>query len=410
MSLAPCHFPREGYHARLKTWPSYTAKVCISSVTSSRMRTIQWMRWLWLFLKSGNKPYPFPIWKLLGYTPCFIFAVEETLIQAPKTWRGIFAWLRIPIVVLATAFPVVFAKHIESLELTFLGAFILVVAGAAVAEHYYDREAEAELDDARRRLQLQTNAGPTMARLLAVVEAVSRASSEKRGSFTAEQSQAFAKIVEESIVEVLKAVCTSVWTYWNSPGSHEPNFFGSVMYAYDPATCGVEKIGELERRAKFLQYKRSDLRSYKRMLDVLFWSDDIPQFVRIAIPVEDENSDEGRKLLLPGAPTAYALGEDVVIPDTHDLRKHSGSNLPDYVLKQEQEYFDQRKIRSMACLILHAKRDKKENQNRMGVLNIHSEKVNLLGSSEEEQKTLIQCLEHYRGALEYLVDAWSSIG
>jgi len=40
----------------------------------------------------------------------------------------------------------------------------------------------------------------------------------------------------------------------------------------------------------------------------------------------------------------------------------------------------------------------------MGVLNIHSDKVAVLGTSQQEQQTIIGSLAHYREALEYLID------
>ncbi len=352
--------------------------------------------------KSERKICFFTTGQSLSYTRTFIFDTEESLRRVAISWRRVFEWARIPIVVLATAFPVVFAKHIESRELTYVVVFILVVAGAAVAEHYYDRAVASQLENARRRLQMQTAAGPTMARLLEVVSQL-RATLQQKASLTPDQRAAVAKNVEESIVEVLKALCANVWSYWNSSGSTEGPFFGSVMRAYETNACDAATLAKIKERTKFIGYGR-DLASYKHVLDVLFWSDTSPQFTPVAIPVEDENSDRGRKRLLPGAPTAYALGEDVIISDMRYLPKYSGLELEEDLLQQEREYFDQKKIRSMVCLVIRATRDKKLNQNRIGVLNIHSDKVNLLGSSEQEQKTIIQNLEHYRVALEYLLD------
>jgi hypothetical protein len=297
---------------------------------------------------------------------------------------------------------VVFAKHIESLDVIFLVGFLVLVVAAAGVERLHDRRVAAELEDARRRLQIQKARGLTMGRLLGLVSPVA-AVLAFRESLDAAQREAAKERIGESITEVLKAVCEDVWTYWNEYGSAEAPVKASVMVAHATASCDPATLGQLSSRAQFVSFGR-DLSSYKHVLDVVYWNDSNPQFAPIAIPVEDENSPQGRKRLLPGAPMAFALGEDVVIPDTRDLRGHTGSDVDPDVLREDQEYFDSRKIRSMACLLLHEARDKKQNQNRRGVLNIHSDKIDVLGTSPQEQQTIIGSLEHYRMALEYLLD------
>ena len=289
--------------------------------------------------KTEERNSSFTARNSLSYTPRFILVVEKVLSELTINRNSTLGWTRIGIVIVGTAFPVVFAKRIEEVNLWFVIGFVLLVAIGAVVEYFYDREAEAdlesarsraeaELENARRRLQLQVNAGPTMAKLLAVVEIASvGAAPEKRSSFTDEERAAFAKGLEQSIVEVLKAVCASVWTYWNASGSVTSPFYGSVMRAYNTETCGPAKLAELKSRAQFLQYKRDDLKSYKHVLDGMFWSDTNPQFVPIAIPVEDETSVDGMRLLLPGAPTAYATGQDVIISDTEDFEHICGPEL-----------------------------------------------------------------------------------
>jgi hypothetical protein len=323
--------------------------------------------------------------------------------------KRVLFWARIPIVVIATAFPVVFAKRIESLEIKYIVGFILLVAIGAVVEVLFDREAAselerrtAELEATRRRLQIQKARGLTMARLLGLISPL-MAILARKSLLTPAEREAAARKLDAPIVEVLKAVCEDVWTYWYGYGSTEPPFKGSVMVAYRIGDCDKTILLELSKRIKFLGFGR-DLDSYAHALDVVQWSDTNPQFVPIAIPVEDENSPEGIKRLLPGAPTAFARGEDVVVSDTHNLREHAGSDVEVDLLRKEQEYFDSKRIRSMACLLLHEASDKKQNQNRIGVLNIHSEKVDILGTTKQEQLTILQSLEHYRVALEYLLD------
>jgi hypothetical protein len=315
--------------------------------------------------------------------------------------RRVLFWTRIPIVVIATAFPVVFARHIEAHELEYILGFVLLVALGAAVEVFYDREAASELEGARRRLQFQKARGLAMARLLALLSPVMGVLGIK-SSLSVAQKEAAKKKLDESIIEVLKAVCEEVWTYWNGYGGTDPPFKGSVMLAHRIKGCDPATLAGLSRVVEFLGHGR-ELDSYEHVLEVIQWSDTNPQFKPINIPVEEDTLD-GKRWLLPGAPTAFALGEDVVISDTHDLQKHSGADLDQRLLQKERDYFDSKRIRSMACLVLHEASDKKQNQNRMGVLNIHSEKVNLLGTTKQEQLTIIQSLEHYRVALEYLLD------
>jgi hypothetical protein len=333
-----------------------------------------------------------------------------------KGWKRVLFWARIPIVVIATAFPVVFAKHIESLDIGYIVGFILLVAFGAGVEVLYDREVEAEkviydqgvaseLEGARRRLQAQKAArGLTMRGLLELLSPLMGVLANQ-GSLSLDQKKTAAQALNKSIQKILKATCEDVWTNWNEPGSTAAPFKASVMVAYKIENCDPTRLAELKGRLKFVGFGRDDLKSYRHILDVQLWSDDDnPLFVPIAIPVEDESDARGVKRLLPGAPTAFAQGEDVIISDTHELQGHFGPDLEADALKEERDYFDSRKIRSMACLVLHENPDKKQNQNRMGVLNIHSDKVDGFGTTEAEQLTIVQSLAHYRTALEFFLD------
>lgn len=321
---------------------------------------------------------------------------------------SVLLWARIPTVIVAAAFPVVFAKHIEALEWPFLLGFVTLVAGGAIVEIFYDRGVAAELEGARRRLQFQKARGLAMGSLLGLLSPV-MAALEHKNSLTPEHKQVVTDRLNESIVGVLKAVCADVWAYWNPNGGAQPPLSGSVMRVYEVSALDETTLNSLAARTKFVAFGRN-LDSYRYILDVVLWSNQNPQFVPIALPVEDATTTGGLKRLLPGAPTAFAFGRDIVISDTRDLRPHAGCDLDEELLKDELEYFESRKIRSLVSLVLWQKRDKQQNQIGTGVLNIHSEGVNLLGPTEEEQHTIIEGLEHYRTALEYLLDGQHQLG
>jgi hypothetical protein len=163
------------------------------------------------------------------------------------SWERSITWARIPIVVIATAFPVVFAKHIESVEPRFLVGFVMLVAIASGVEVLYDHNMTLELEKARRHLQIQEARGLTLGRLLELLSPVSAVLTYKN-SLTAVQRKAAAKRIDEAIVEVLKAVCEYVWTYWNPYGSTAAPIRGSVMVAHVTATCDASTLAALASR------------------------------------------------------------------------------------------------------------------------------------------------------------------
>ena len=111
--------------------------------------------------------------------------------------------------------------------------------------------------------------------------------------------------------------------------------------------------------------------------------------------MEDPSRPLGKRKLLPGAPSAFALGTDQFIPDLAALKDHAGIDLAANVLENQQNYFESKGIRSMLCLVL------RQGVNPIGVFNIQSENVELFDRSTSE--VLVKAIEHYRACLQYVV-------
>jgi hypothetical protein len=181
-------------------------------------------------------------------------------------------WARIPIVFVTTAFPVVFAHHIEALSPGYLISFLALVLVLAFVEFIYDREASAELnkahrdalnelENARRKLQFQKMRGLTMGRLLTMMAPI-MAIIEHRSRLTTQEKNGAIQTLNQYIVTVLQAACEEVWTYWNSPGDTEPQITGSVMRSIELSTLSHGALQELEGRTKFRSFRRA-LDTYK---------------------------------------------------------------------------------------------------------------------------------------------------
>ena len=311
-------------------------------------------------------------------------------------------WSRIPLVAAATVFPVVCAKQIEDQKPKFLLGFVGLVLLAVVIEMVYDIVIKGELEKDSGRLQLQRVRGLATARLLELLAPLfglveTQASLDREGKKTA------ADTAENTVKEILTAVGTEVSRYWNPSGEGKnPAVKVSVMRSYEVATTPPEMLETLKQRVKFMTFKRN-LESYKYVLDVELWNERDPLFSAIAVPVEDVA--DGKNMLLPAAPTAFAMGRDEIICDTHKAKNQAGSDLEPSVLHEQVEYFKSKGIRSIGCLILREPRDKRRKQeNLTGILNIHSGQTNVLGKDVHEQALIIGSLEHYRAALEYLLD------
>src|SRR5438132_1014747 len=246
-----------------------------------------------------------------------------------------------------------------------------------------------DIPSTRSKLNLQkslTSAGGlsqilgTMAPVILLVEG-------PRITFSPEQRKSGLQQLSIAAQKLLQAVCSEVRGFYGIQDRSRVN--ASLMRAYRTDNCPAE----VAKRIKFLGFGR-ELPSYKYVLDVTVWAETDPKFPAISIPVEDPADQDH---LLPGAPTAFALGKNQVLStlDDSSLPGYAGSDLDRKVLQDQVEYFQSKGIRRMANLVLGR-------QNPSGVLNIQSEEPGLFGA---DATVLLSNIDHYRYCFQYILDA-----
>lgn len=110
----------------------------------------------------------------------------------------------------------------------------------------------------------------------------------------------------------------------------------------------------------------------------------------LPVPKEERSKNNGQKRYLPGAPTALIEGR-YLIDDTHRLsleyETQKEYDLPPGIFQQIDSYFHKteagRAVRSFMSLMLYYRQPGTTgNENTIGVVNIHSDQVNLFASRE----------------------------
>ncbi len=305
--------------------------------------------------------------------------------------------IRILLAAMLAVFPFFYAHELELRKSWAILSLFVIAALIASLEVYSEvrsaaelKRGAAELDRLRSRLEFQKARGLTMKKIIELLKPIILII-ENLSQLTPEQKSTTATKIREVWVQVLQAVCEEIRAYFREK---EPQVLNSsLMLAYDAKSCPKEVVSRL----KFLEFGRG-LDSYGSVLDVIDWAYSDTQFKPIALPVEDDQKSGGKSRLLPGAPTALALGVDQEIPDLEKLEKFAGPDLDKEVLQSQREYFSTHGIRSMASLVLSSQ------TGPIGILNVHSKTVNMFGSEKKDGEILIKSIEHYRYCLEYLVE------
>jgi hypothetical protein len=334
------------------------------------------------------------------------------------TW--VYKFLRIILAVTVALFPILFGDKLHDLNWRFLSPFAVCTALLALVEILYDqqvdkqaqessRRASANLDLTRRRLEYQKERGLTMARLMEILIPMSLLVHDllKVVQDLKKQGEEGEKVAKDSVREgveklnsaiekVLGAVLGEVAAYW---GLEEHVINSNLMLGYETHACPEPELQRLENKAEFLVVGRP-LRNYKAVLEFAAWGRREPEVPDMSVPVENPGNASTRRKLLPGAPSAFALVQDVVITDTREIDTVARSAAPDLdpdVLRRLKEYFDRMRFRSFASLVLQ------ENGSPVGVLNIQSDQVDIFGRGNSDMETIVKSIEHHRFCLQYLV-------
>jgi hypothetical protein len=172
----------------------------------------------------------------------------------------------------------------------------------------------------------------------------------------------------------------------------------ALMLGYPVASAPPD----IESRLRFKEKKRA-LSSYSHVLDLILWAENKPELpTALALPVEDPSDSVTRFKLLPGAPYAYAFDRIATIQDTAQLDSYfkTEGKYVDVAVKEEQlYYFREYSFKSFAALPINSGGDK------VGVLNVQSNKTNLMGTTNENQKLVTDLLDPLKQALTLLCTA-----
>ncbi len=328
-----------------------------------------------------------------------------------------YAFLRIIVALLFAIFPLIFGSKLNALEWSYVLPFAALAAGVAVTEVLYDRdeaakdkkklkEAEDELRVVSHRLDRQRERGLSMARLMQVMipptiklEKLRDVIEElkKQGKADPTEIHGFLQgglaIANAVIVEILKAVAEEVRAFWDAEADSVKT---NLMLAYKIRGCPSDLLERLRGITKFMGAGR-ELESYHYVMELALWGVPDPEIPAVAVPVDNAANGMLKLQLIPGAPTALALLTDQVVPDTKEILSLAARELASNVQLELTAYFEGKKIRSFACLVL------REKEYPIGVLNIQWTSTDILGQGNKDEDTIIKSIEQYRYCLEQLI-------
>ena len=279
----------------------------------------------------------------------------------PWTYRGV----QVILFAAVTIFPVIFGDKFAKYNWRYILVFFLVVVGLGVVEIVYDtavaseakqREKEAleEQEAVSRRLSAQARRGKRMADLMKLmpptavrIENLIKIARQLK----VQQSRELNDIVERGseilkgvMEDILRAVSDEVKTYL---GSADGEVNSCLMVGHEIQKCSPQEKQRLGENVKFLGYGR-DLDSYKAALEIVAWGARDHEVRALVLPVEDGSNCDGKNRLIPGAPVAYALGQDEVIPDTSLIRQHCPPGLDSGIQDALFQYFAGKRFRASA--------------------------------------------------------------
>lgn len=304
--------------------------------------------------------------------------------------------------VCAATFPTLFPEQLQKHNLRFVALSAGLAAAAISWQLIYESREARKAKELSHKLELQKSRSLTLTSMIKILtDPIILIEQDQH--WTPEQRQKAVQKLNEAMTQILRALSKDVSVYVDEKG--DPSINTNLMVAHAIANSTPELLEKLSKAAVFLGFGRQ-LSSYAHGLELFLWGREESDIPPLVLPVEDPRVGEGRRRLLPGAPTAFALDEDRFIPDTHRIREYLesdsssiGSDLGPDVLKNVEAYFVSKQFRSFASLVL---RDPVSDK-RIGVLNIQSDHPGRFRTGND-MKTLIESLEHYRFSLQYLLN------
>jgi len=197
--------------------------------------------------------------------------------------------------------------------------------------------------------------------------------------------------------QILKTVCALVATYYQESEREKvkEKFNASLMTAVDCAAWLEPSKEKFNSSVLFFDTNRSP-QACAKILCLTCWAREAQSWPEFALPVDTDPD-----YLLPGAPHAYATGESQVMTDTlavAELEKAMPKHA-EPAKRQLRNYFEEHEkdFRSFLSLPLCSA------SKTVGVLNVQSKDVDILGVDNEHREDLELCLRPFCALLAALI-------
>lgn len=193
---------------------------------------------------------------------------------------------------------------------------------------------------------------------------------------------------------ILITIANIVHLYYDKKDDLEIN--ACYMQAYSTDDLPVDVAGRV-----MFKEKTRRLDTYAHVLDLILWAKDCEP-KQMALPVEDPSDSDMKFKLLPGAPAAFALRKTQTVQSTDDLEPYfneQGRNVDAVVRDAQIKYFRDQGFESFVSIPIET------DDTMIGVLNVQSNKRNILGPRNRHEKPVTNLLEPLRHALGLLITA-----
>jgi hypothetical protein len=194
--------------------------------------------------------------------------------------------------------------------------------------------------------------------------------------------------------KILSTIANVVYLYYSKEDELEINACLMLVYAV------ADVPAEIADRVKQFIEKGRLLNTYAHVLDLSVWAKDC-QPSHLSLPVEDPTDADMKLKLLPGAPAAFALRVVQTIESTDDLISYfgprgAGRNLDGVAKEAQLKFFGQQGFKSFVSIPIVI------DEKILGILNVQSNKVCILGRRNKNLKPVTDLLEPLWHALGWI--------
>lgn len=195
--------------------------------------------------------------------------------------------------------------------------------------------------------------------------------------------------------KILSAAANVVSLYYGREPGLEIN--ACQMLAYPVSKAPPDAI---DRARKFVEGGRH-IEDYEYILDLDVWAKDCEP-KHLSLPVENTSDQNMQLKLLPGAPAAFALRTVQIVSSTDDIASYFnepsglGRNLDGVAKEAQLAFFRKQAFKSFVSIPIEM------DDTVLGVLNVQSNKLHILGPKNKYKDPVTNLLEPFRHALAYI--------